>query len=126
MPSVTGASAGNTKRGGGRLLDLVEKRAVVGNLSASPSSITFNNIEVGRTFECTVVLQNLSVSPKTIRVALASSSGAFTLLGGPELHAPYGLEKKVVLQFQPTQEIEYNDKIIVKSDTDTIEIPVKG
>lgn len=126
MPSVTGSMASGTKKPALKLLEIIDKRAVVGNLSVSPSSIQFNNIEVGKTFETTIVLQNLSVSPKTIRVSLASSSGAFTLLGGPEVHAPYGLEKKVILQFQPTQQIEYNDKIIVKSDTDTIEIPVKG
>ncbi len=95
-----------------------EKRKLTqGNLSISPSSVQFKNIEPGVYYEATVVIQNLASQPKNIRLTIGSSNsnnsnnnnsnnnsngitGLLSFKNSPgssmEIAAPYGLDKKVI------------------------------
>src|SRR4051812_33838162 len=101
-----------------KVLEIVDKRIVCGTLAVSPSTIEFKDIQAGSDFSKVIVVQNLAIEPKKIRVTLQSSTpGIYSLENvstSEAFTAPYGLDKKVVLKFRPKEDKDYPAKIIIK------------
>jgi hypothetical protein len=102
-------------------------RQIAGQLAAYPSSIELNNIEIGRTYEFTVTAQNLAKEPRLIK-ATSTNERNFIVKNASNLEilAPYGLDKKIVVEFTPKEEREYSDTLIIKCDKDIIEVPMSA
>lgn len=111
-------------------LEISGKKATFGNLSVSPAIVEFKSIEAGKSYESTLVLQNLHKEPRNIKVKLAGDAplGVFSIpnqIQNSDIYAPYGLDKKILVKFTPPESREYAERIIVTSDV-TLEIPIRG
>src|SRR5689334_20272964 len=94
-------------------------RVIVGNLSVYPSSLYLKNIEIGKTYELALTAQNLSKEPKSLHAAISNTSHYIIKnLSQFQVSAPYGLDKKITIEFTPKEEREYNDTVIISTDKD--------
>ena len=102
-------------------------RLIQGNLSAYPSVVELKNIVPGKTYEFTITAQNLAKEPRLIRAILSNHQNYIIKnISQLEVNAPYGLDKKIVIEFTPKEEREYVDSVIIKSDRDQIEVRIEG
>jgi hypothetical protein len=107
-----------------------EKKITSETLSVFPSAIQFKNVEVNGTYECSISLQNLTSEMKKVRLSFAnySKSKCFYINGTheAEITAASGLDKKISVEFIPNEERDFTEMLIIKADTDVVEIPIKG
>lgn len=101
-------------------------RKIVGQLAAYPSSIELCNIEIGKSYEFTITAQNLAREPRLIKATASNQSLVIKNAGSLDVLAPYGLDKKIIIEFTPKEEREYRDNIVIKCDKDIIEVPVSA
>ena len=94
-------------------------------LRCFPSVVEFNGIEEGTLYVLTLSIQNVAAGVRRIRF-VPPASGAFTLNHSPSVAVASGLEVRAEIEFQAQELRDYSDKLIVISDDDRLEVPLRA
>ena len=94
-------------------------------LRCFPSVVEFQGIEEGTLYVLTLSIQNVAAGVRRIRF-IPPTSGAFTLNHCPSVAVASGLEVRAEIEFQAQELRDYSDKLVVISDDDRLEVPLRA
>ncbi|CAH2223146.1 cilia- and flagella-associated 47 [Pelobates cultripes] len=92
----------------------------------SPPLIHFMDVLVGKNYQATLTVQNISGGVKTIKIE-GPQDAQFTLtVNNPDKPVAPGLQVKAVVEYRPKEKEDIREKIRILVDADVIDVTVLG
>ncbi|KAM9320035.1 LOW QUALITY PROTEIN: cilia- and flagella-associated protein 47 [Gastrophryne carolinensis] len=92
----------------------------------SPCLVHFMDVIVGKTYQATITVQNISHVSKVIKIK-GPQDAQFTLsVQNPEKPIAPGLQVTAMIDYKPAREGDISDKLLVVVDLDSIDVPLMG
>ncbi|XP_068124444.1 cilia- and flagella-associated protein 47 [Hyperolius riggenbachi] len=92
----------------------------------SPCFIHFIDVSVGKTYQSTITVQNVSPTARTIKINGPQDAQFSLFVQNPQKPLAPGLQLTATVEYKPTKKEDTRDKLLVVVDKDAIEVPLLG
>ncbi|XP_013416633.1 cilia- and flagella-associated protein 47 isoform X1 [Lingula anatina] len=98
----------------------------INGVRINPPVVEFYDSEPNQTYRVTVSVKNVSKTSKTLRFYGPNSKVFRMKAKNPEKPIAPGLEVQAIIEFDPTEEKDYKDRMLLAVDGEGVEIPLVG